>query len=80
MAIPALVGAGLILLRLLANMLDGMVADESGEGGPLGSLYNEIPDRISLTDPREQTAGWYGLFMVMPVYIVGWILLNPYPP
>lgn len=30
-----------------------------------------------ITDPRENTAGWYGLFMVMPVYIVGFILLIP---
>lgn len=42
-----LMGAGLILLRLLANMLDGMVAVEAGQGGPLGAIYNEVPDRVS---------------------------------
>jgi phosphatidylglycerophosphate synthase len=34
-------------LRLTANMLDGMVALESGRSSKVGELYNEIPDRIS---------------------------------
>ena len=34
-------------LRLLANMLDGMVAIESRTASPVGELYNEVPDRIS---------------------------------
>ncbi|WP_024299791.1 CDP-alcohol phosphatidyltransferase family protein [Methylomicrobium lacus] len=34
-------------LRLICNMLDGMVAVEWGKGSPLGALYNEIPDRIA---------------------------------
>lgn len=33
--------------RLLANMLDGMVAVEGRKGGPTGDLWNEAPDRIS---------------------------------
>lgn len=33
--------------RLLANMLDGMVAVEGGRGGPTGDLWNEAPDRVS---------------------------------
>lgn len=41
------IAAGLILLRLLANMLDGMVAVETGISSAIGELYNEIPDRIS---------------------------------
>lgn len=39
--------AVLILLRLLANMLDGMVAMETGETSAVGELFNEVPDRIS---------------------------------
>ena len=35
-----------IQLRLLCNMLDGMVAVEGGKGSPTGALYNEAPDRI----------------------------------
>jgi phosphatidylglycerophosphate synthase len=42
-----LAGATLIQLRLLANMLDGMVAIESGQASPIGELFNEVPDRIS---------------------------------
>lgn len=39
----------LVQLRLLANMLDGMVAFESGRTSKVGELYNEVPDRISDT-------------------------------
>lgn len=39
-------GAALgIQLRLLANMLDGLVAVEQGKGSATGPLYNEAPDR-----------------------------------
>lgn len=40
-------GAALVLLRLLANMFDGMVAVELGKATRVGALYNEVPDRIS---------------------------------
>jgi phosphatidylglycerophosphate synthase len=36
-----------IQLRLIANLLDGMVAVEGRKGGPVGDLWNEAPDRIS---------------------------------
>ena len=39
-------GALGIQLRLLANMLDGLVAVEQGKGSATGPLYNEFPDRI----------------------------------
>lgn len=42
----ALVG---IQLRLLANVLDGLVAVEGGKSSALGALYNEFPDRIADT-------------------------------
>ncbi|MHA7820890.1 MAG: CDP-alcohol phosphatidyltransferase family protein [Erythrobacter sp.] len=41
-----LVAALGIQLRLLANMLDGLVAVEEGKSSPTGALYNEAPDRI----------------------------------
>jgi phosphatidylglycerophosphate synthase len=44
-----LLGAVLIQGRLAANMLDGMVAVETGTASRLGELYNEIPDRVSDT-------------------------------
>lgn len=36
-----------IQLRLLCNMLDGMVAIEGGKQSNVGVLYNEVPDRIA---------------------------------
>ncbi len=42
-----LLAACLIQLRLLANLLDGMVAMETRTASPVGELYNEIPDRVS---------------------------------
>jgi phosphatidylglycerophosphate synthase len=47
MTVGALLGAALcVQLRLLCNMLDGMVAIEGGRQSPTGALYNEIPDRL----------------------------------
>ena len=36
-----------IQLRLLCNLLDGMVAIEGGHRSALGEIYNDLPDRIS---------------------------------
>ena len=36
-----------IQLRLLCNLLDGMVAIEGGKKSKLGVLYNEVPDRVA---------------------------------
>ncbi|HXG82370.1 MAG TPA: CDP-alcohol phosphatidyltransferase family protein [Sphingomicrobium sp.] len=41
-----LAAAACVQLRLLANLLDGMVAVEGGRGGPTGAIWNEFPDRI----------------------------------
>ena len=49
----AVLGAALLLiagledLRLLANMLDGMVAVEHGLGSSSGPIWNELPDRVA---------------------------------
>jgi phosphatidylglycerophosphate synthase len=44
-----LAAAALMQLRLLANMLDGMVAVQTEKASPVGELFNEVPDRISDT-------------------------------
>jgi phosphatidylglycerophosphate synthase len=44
-----LAAALLVQLRLLANLLDGMVAVARGIASPRGELWNEIPDRVSDT-------------------------------
>lgn len=36
-----------IQLRLVCNLIDGMVAVEGGKRSPVGGLYNEVPDRIA---------------------------------
>ncbi len=42
------VGAALFCqLRLLANMMDGMVAVEGGKGSADGPIWNEMPDRVA---------------------------------
>jgi len=54
----------MIQLRLLANMLDGMVAVEHGKGGPDGPIWNELPDRIS--DALFFIGAGYGAFAAAP--------------
>src|SRR6185369_7700170 len=44
-----LAGAACIQLRLLCNLLDGMVAIEGGRKSKVGALYNEVPDRVADT-------------------------------
>lgn len=70
-----------IQLRLICNLLDGMVAVEGGKSTKSGELFNDIPDRMA--DPlilvsagyATQLAwgielGWAaGLFAVMTAYI-----------
>jgi phosphatidylglycerophosphate synthase len=46
--IAALADAALCMqLRLLCNMLDGMVAVEGGQRSKVGEIYNEMPDRFA---------------------------------
>ncbi|MBX7249305.1 MAG: CDP-alcohol phosphatidyltransferase family protein [Caulobacteraceae bacterium] len=59
-----LLAALMIQLRLLANMLDGMVALENGKGGPDGPIWNELPDRIS--DALFLIGAGYGAFAAAP--------------
>lgn len=46
-AVLLLVAAGCCQLRLLCNLLDGMVAIEAGKAAPDGAFWNEFPDRVS---------------------------------
>ena len=39
--------AACVQLRLLCNLLDGMVAVEGGFRTKVGELYNEFPDRVA---------------------------------
>jgi phosphatidylglycerophosphate synthase len=56
-----LAGALFIQLRLLANLMDGLLAVEGGRKSPTGALYNEFPDRIEdvlLLVAAGYGAGW----------------------
>jgi phosphatidylglycerophosphate synthase len=58
-----IVAAGSIQLRLLANMLDGLVAVEGGRREPTGDLFNEVPDRIAdvlILAPAGYAIIWLG--------------------
>jgi phosphatidylglycerophosphate synthase len=74
--------AAAIQLRLLCNMLDGLLAVEGGFKSKLGDLYNEIPDRIAdvailvgagyavVTMPFGLTLGWSAaLLAVLTAYV-----------
>jgi phosphatidylglycerophosphate synthase len=54
-------GALFIQLRLLANLMDGLLAVEGGRKSPTGALYNEFPDRIE--DGLLLVAAGYGAGM-----------------
>jgi phosphatidylglycerophosphate synthase len=51
--------AGAVQLRLMCNLLDGMVAVESHRASRTGELFNEIPDRIS--DPATLIGAGYAV-------------------
>ena len=46
-----------VQLRLLCNLMDGMVAVEGGKKSPTGDLWNELPDRFA-DAIFLLTAGW----------------------
>ena len=70
------IGALMLPLRLLANMLDGMLAVEKGMHSPVGDLYNEVPDRISdalvLAAVGYATAGVWSAGSIDVGVALGW--------
>jgi phosphatidylglycerophosphate synthase len=82
--VMVLIGAALFCqLRLLANMMDGMVAVEGGKGGRDGPIWNELPDRfadiavlvgagygVAATGMFDATLGWSAaVAAVMTAYV-----------
>ena len=68
-----LLAAGLIQLRLLANMLDGLVAVEGGRKTATGDLFNEIPDRFAdvlILAPAGYAIPWLGSLGIT----LGWVV------
>ena len=68
-----LLAAGSIQLRLLANMLDGLVAVEGGRKTPTGDLFNEVPDRVAdvlILAPAGYALTWLGTLGIT----LGWLV------
>jgi phosphatidylglycerophosphate synthase len=59
-----------IQLRLLCNLLDGMVAIEGGRRSPVGEIYNDLPDRVS--DALILLAAGYALSWPAHSVELGW--------
>jgi len=60
-----------IQLRLLCNLMDGMVAVEGGRGSASGEIYNDLPDRIS--DILILAGAGYGAAWPVFARELGWI-------
>jgi phosphatidylglycerophosphate synthase len=61
------VGAVFIQLRLLCNLIDGLIAIEGGQKSPVGNIYNDVPDRFS--DAAVLIAAGY----LTPEPVLGWM-------
>lgn len=71
-----IVAAVCIPLRLLLNMLDGMLAVEKGLHTPTGDLFNEVPDRLAdlvlLATAGYATLGIWTIGSVDWGVVLGW--------
>ena len=65
-----LVAAACIQLRLLCNLLDGMLAVECGLQTPAGEIFNDLPDRIA--DVMILAAAGYAAREIPTAPILGW--------
>lgn len=63
-------------LRLVANLLDGMVAVEGGKGSPAGVIFNDAPDRVAdvliLVGAGYSGAGEPGVVKIFQMLPLGW--------
>jgi phosphatidylglycerophosphate synthase len=69
-AILLLVAAACIQLRLLCNLLDGMLAVECGLQTPVGEIFNDLPDRVA--DVMILAAAGYATREIPAAPILGW--------
>ena len=65
-----LLAGGFVQLRLLCNLLDGLVAVEGGLRTKTGEIYNELPDRVS--DVLFLAAAGYATFWTGWERDLGW--------
>jgi phosphatidylglycerophosphate synthase len=69
--VELLAAAACIQLRLLCNMLDGMVAIEGGRRTSYGELFNDVPDRFA--DVAILVGAGYGIAALPWGRELGWI-------
>ncbi len=67
-----------VQLRLLCNLLDGMVAIEGGRKSKVGVLYNEVPDRVAdslflVALGHEIGAPWVGWLAALAAAVTAYI-------
>jgi phosphatidylglycerophosphate synthase len=67
----SLAAAAAIQLRLLCNLLDGMLAVEQGLQTATGALYNEIPDRLA--DVMILAGAGYSIAPLPGGVALGWL-------
>jgi phosphatidylglycerophosphate synthase len=77
-SVALVAAAACVQLRLLCNMLDGMVAIEGGRRTPTGLLYNEIPDRLEdslliVALGYAAGAGWLGWLGALAAAVTAYI-------
>jgi phosphatidylglycerophosphate synthase len=65
-----LLAAGFVELRLLCNLVDGMIAVEGGLGTASGPVFNELPDRIS--DSIILVSAGYAALGLSWAVVLGW--------
>ena len=70
-SLALLLAAAAIQLRLLCNLIDGMVAIEGGRATRTGGIYNEVPDRIA--DVMILVAAGYGVAVCPWAPTLGWL-------
>lgn len=68
------IAAVFIQLRLLCNMLDGMVAVEFNQKSKLGDLFNDVPDRFQdvfiIVGASTAVASWYGVYLGLTAALI----------
>lgn len=69
-AVALVIAAACIQLRLLCNLLDGMLAVEEGLKSQTGEIFNDLPDRIA--DVVILASAGYAVPEVPYVAMLGW--------
>jgi phosphatidylglycerophosphate synthase len=69
-AAALLLAAAAIQLRLLCNMLDGMLAVEEGFKTSTGDIYNDLPDRVA--DVFILAGAGYSIHVLAGGAMLGW--------